>query len=229
MKRSEINAILKDAMGFFAHHGFKLPPFADWTLEDWRKLPPEARHIVDARLGWDITEFGRGDFAKAGLLLFTIRNGRLADLKAGRGMVYAEKAMIVRENQMTLMHHHFTKTEDIINRGGARLALKLFTVGPESSIDKQTPVRVMMDGVRRTLAPGTVVTLSPGESITLFPDVYHAFWGEGGDVFVCEVSTVNDDETDNAFAEPVSRFPAVEEDEEPLRLLVSDYARHIGG
>ena len=31
------------------------------------------------------------------------------------------------------------------------------------------------------------------------------------------------DLTDNVFAEPVGRFAAIEEDEELLRLLVSDY------
>jgi D-lyxose ketol-isomerase len=42
---------------------------------------------------------------------------------------------------------------------------------------------------------------------------------------VGEVSVVNDDETDNYFLDMVARFPAVEEDEPPYRLIVSDYAR----
>ena len=42
------------------------------------------------------------------------------------------------------------------------------------------------------------------------------------------VSTVNDDETDNVFAEPISRFADVEEDIEPSRLLVSDYEKWLG-
>ena len=33
------------------------------------------------------------------------------------------------------------------------------------------------------------------------PGVYHAFWGEGDDVLIGEVSTVNDDNTDNYFLE----------------------------
>ena len=36
--------------------------------------------------------------------------------------------------------------------------------------------------------------------------------------------TVNDDETDNIFREPIGRFAEVEEDVEPTHLLVSDYA-----
>ena len=44
------------------------------------------------------------------------------------------------------------------------------------------------------------------------PGDWHAFWGEGGDVLIGEVSTVNDDETDNWFAEPIGRFASIEED-----------------
>ena len=42
-----------------------------------------------------------------------------------------------------------------------------------------------------------------------------------------EVSTVNDDETDNIFRQPISRFSNIEEDTEPKRLLVSDYTRWL--
>jgi D-lyxose ketol-isomerase len=71
---------------------------------------------------------------------------------------------------------------------------------------------------------GSTLRLAPGESVTLLPGVWHAFWGEGGDVLIGEVSTVNDDETDNVFASPIGRFAAIEEDEPPTHLLVSDYA-----
>ena len=47
-------------------------------------------------------------------------------------------------------------------------------------------------------------------------------------VLVGEVSMVNDDATDNCFYEPVGRFPSVEEDMEPLHLLVSDYKKYLG-
>jgi len=42
-------------------------------------------------------------------------------------------------------------------------------------------------------------------------------------VLVGEVSTVNDDETDNVFLDPIGRFASVEEDVSPTHLLVSDY------
>ena len=51
----------------------------------------------------------------------------------------------------------------------------------------------------------------------------HAFWGEGGDVLIGEVSTVNDDLTDNIFREPIGRFATIEADVAPTHLLVSDY------
>lgn len=54
----------------------------------------------------------------------------------------------------------------------------------------------------------------------------HQFRALGAAVLVGEVSTVNDDLTDNRFYDPVGRFPTVEEDEEPYRLLVSDYSRY---
>ena len=51
----------------------------------------------------------------------------------------------------------------------------------------------------------------------------------GGDVLIGEVSTVNDDLTDNIFEKPIGRFSNIEEDEAPLHLLVSDYDRWIKG
>ena len=143
-------------------------------------------------------------------------------------MLYAEKIMISRRNQRSPMHRHDLKAEDIINRGGGILALKLYMAAPDGSIDHGAPVRVPTDGVMRELEPGGVLRLSVGESVTLLPGVWHAFWGEEDDVLIGEVSTVNDDETDNVFAEPIKRFSSIEEDEEPLRLLVSDYERWLG-
>ena len=83
----------------------------------------------------------------------------------------------------------------------------------------------MCDGVMRTYAPGEKLALAPGECVTLLPGDWHAFWGDGGDVLIGEVSTVNDDETDNIFREPIGRFSEIEEDVPPTHLLVSDYHR----
>ena len=228
MKRSRVNRIMEEADAFIRSFGYRLPPFAYWSPSEMRERGAEISGIVENGLGWDITDYGRGDFSKLGLFLFTVRNGNAADLATGRGMLYAEKVMISRRDQLSPMHRHVIKAEDIINRGGGTLALKLFMSDAEGAIDKRAMVELRTDGVARTLEPGGVLRLDPGESVTLLPGVWHAFWAEEQDVLIGEVSTVNDDLTDNVFAEPVSRFSDIEEDEAPLHLLVSDYAKWIG-
>ena len=221
MKRSEINCILREGDDFIRSFGYVLPPFAYWTPQEFKQH--DHRMLKERGLGWDITDYGQGNFAGLGLFLFTLRNGPLKALKAGCGMLYAEKIMISRRDQMSPMHRHFTKTEDIINRGGAKLVLKLFAGAEDGAIDRESTVSVPVDGLNKTLPAGGHVTLSPGESITLKPGIWHAFWGEGGDVLVGEVSTVNDDKNDNEFEMNIGRFADVVEDEAPLHLLVSDY------
>lgn len=224
MKRSEINQILHQAAGFMAVMGFRLPPFAHWTPDECRRRRTDAPEIFEAGLGWDLTDFGKGNFAREGLTLFTLRNGSPGGHPHGKP--YAEKVMVVRPGQLTLTHCHWLKTEDIINRGGGDLILKLHhATGDDALAD--TPVTVYTDGVRRELPAGGEVRLRPGESITLPPRLFHSFWAaaDGEAVLAGEVSTVNDDRTDNCFIGPQLRFPEIEEDEVPWRLLVSDYPR----
>jgi D-lyxose ketol-isomerase len=228
MKRSKVNEIMREADGFIRSFGFILPPFAYWSPAEMRARRAEIGGIVDARLGWDITDYGQGRFEKMGLFLFTVRNGSEADLKRGGGMCYAEKIMISRQDQVSPMHRHVVKAEDIINRGGATLALKLYESDADGHVDKRAEVVVATDGVIRRQGPGAVLRLNPGESVTLMPGNWHAFWGEGGDVLIGEVSTVNNDLTDNIFAEPIGRFAEIEEDVEPWHLLVSDYPKWLG-
>ena len=228
MKRSEINAILREADAFIRSFGYVLPPFAYWSPAEMQARRAEIDGIVSARLGWDITDYGQGDFARLGLFLFTTRNGRLADLKRGGGMCYAEKIMISRQNQISPLHRHVLKAEDIINRGGAVLAIEMFASDANGALDPLAEVVVASDGVTRRLPAGGVLRLAPGESVTLLPGNWHAFWGEGGDVLIGEVSTVNDDLTDNIFHQPIGRFAKIEEDEAPLHLLVSDYDTWLG-
>jgi D-lyxose ketol-isomerase len=139
-------------------------------------------------------------------------------------MVYAEKIIIVKKDQRCPMHFHFVKTEDIINRGGGVLAIELVEADAQGQADEAREIIVRTDAMERRFPPRGVLRLHPGESVTLTPFLAHAFWAEGADVFVGEVSTVNDDKTDNAFLEKVGRFPTIEEDEPPYRLIVGDYA-----
>src|SRR5271169_193181 len=66
MKRSELNAIMRDADQFIRQRGFYLPPFAYWTPAEWSNKGEEAREIVENQLGWDITDFGGSRFNTLG-------------------------------------------------------------------------------------------------------------------------------------------------------------------
>ncbi len=227
MKRSEINEIMAEADKFIRSFGYVLPPFAYWSPQDMKDRRAEIDNVIGARLGWDITDYGQGRFDELGLFLFTVRNGRQEDLKHGGGMCYAEKIMISRHNQISPMHRHWLKAEDIINRGGATLAIELYGAAEDGSFDETAGGTVYCDGIKRDFAPGEVLRFAPGESVTLMPGDWHAFWGEGGDVLIGEVSTVNDDETDNWFKDPIGRFAEIEEDVAPTQLLASDYAKWL--
>jgi D-lyxose ketol-isomerase len=220
MKRSEINQHMEGAIHFFESQNFMLPPWAYWTLEQWKEHGGNHDEIIENHLGWDLTDFGSGNFKECGLLLFTLRNGtRNVDQK-----LYAEKIMIVGEDQRTPMHFHWSKMEDIINRGGGNLMIQLFPSNEREEFAEHE-FEVSLDGIRRRLQPGQVVKLQPGESITLYQGLYHSFSGESGQgkVLVGEVSTVNDDQSDNRFFDELGRFPEIEEDEPLRHLLVGDY------
>jgi D-lyxose ketol-isomerase len=229
MKRSEVNAIIQDSLDFAERQSrFLLPPFAHWTLKDWQTKGEECREIISQQLGWDITDFGSGDFRKIGLGIITIRNGVFAEAKSGVGKTYAEKILLVDEEQITPTHFHYHKMEDIINRGGGDLVIQLWNSTPDEQLDKGAPVTISMDGVRVSVKAGDTITLRPGDSVTLPTRLYHKFWGKRGTgrILVGEVSRVNDDYVDNHFYEKVGRFAEIEEDVEPLYLLYDDYKKY---
>ncbi len=225
MKRSEINDLIERALAFFGDMKFALPAWGYWKPAVWKGKAEDAAEVIENMLGWDLTDFGGGAFARKGLILFTLRNGN-----PGRdAKPYAEKIMVVEENQETPMHFHWNKMEDIINRGGGNLVLELFNATPEDKLDEKAPVQVSIDGIVRILQPGAQVVLHPGESICLRQNVYHRFYGESGKgrVLVGEVSSVNDDTSDNRFLEEQGRFPDIVEDVEPAHLLAIDYKRYV--
>jgi hypothetical protein len=225
VKRSQINQHIGEAITFFREHRFALPPFAYWTEADWQAKDVNVDEIRDIMLGWDITDFGGGNFEAQGLLLFTIRNGSTVDPRYPKR--YAEKIMMVRPRQVTPCHFQWHKMEDIINRGGGNLMISLNNSLANGRLDTQGEVVARLDGRQITLPAGGTVVLSPGESITLPPLQYHSFWGQEttGPVMVGEVSQVNDDHSDNCFAVPMGRFPVVEEDEARKHLLCIEYPR----
>ena len=218
MKRSEINQAIREARRFFAAHNFLLPEWVDWSADVWQTKGAECAEIKRNALGWDITDFGKGNFAKEGLTLITVRNGNLkCDRKS-----YCEKIMMVRDGQLTPMHFHWHKMEDIINRGGGMLCMKLWRARPDETLSDED-FTVQIDGVTCRVKAGETLRLSPGRSITYEPYTYHAFWGEQGDCMVGEVSAVNDDSTDNRFFEPLGRYPEIVEDEEAAFCLCTEY------
>jgi D-lyxose ketol-isomerase len=220
MKRSEINKIILENIEFIDRMNFKLPKFAYFTPDEWAEKGHEYDEIRENMLGWDVTDYGHGDFRNIGLFLFTIRNGKIN--KPGKS--YAEKLLISDEDQYSPMHFHHNKMEDIINRGGGNLIVEVYNATDDDQL-ADTDVTVFIDGHTETVKAGTKIRLTPGESITLPQRQYHAFWAEKGygKVLIGEVSMVNDDNVDNRFYEKQGRFPTIEEDEAPLYLLCNEY------
>jgi D-lyxose ketol-isomerase len=223
MKRSEVNALIDDAIQRLHAHQIRLPPFAYWSPADWAKKGPECDEIRHCKLGWDITDFGSGQFDQIGLVVFTIRNGH-HEIPPYTGKVYAEKILIVGEDQRTPMHCHQLKSEDIICRFGGSLQCKVYNRAPNGALG-ETDVNVSLDGVRYRVSAGHTFTLKPGDSITLTPYLYHEFWAEKGTgtSIVGEVSSVNDDTSDNLFFAGVGRFPKIEEDVPATHKLCTEY------
>jgi D-lyxose ketol-isomerase len=221
MKRSEINAIIQSVEKLLDSICFKLPEFAYWEPEQWKARWKETGVIRQTMLGWDITDFGMGNFAEIGAVFFTLRNG-VAD-RPEIGSPYAEKLICLRSNQRLPQHYHAVKTEDIITRNGL-MWMKLYHSKRDGSVDTESPVQVDCDGIRKTYAPGERFEVPPGCSVTLRPGLYHTF-GASVDTVIGEVSSVNDDKTDNYFSEPVSRFSDIMEDQKPYRLLCNEYGR----
>ncbi len=223
MKRSEINAALRWAERLLEGANIRLPRFAYWSMDEWRAHRDEIGAIRTVMQGWDITDFGSGDFARLGAVLFTVRNGSLT--APGVGSPYAEKYILLREGQRLPCHYHASKTEDIINRNGGVLSMRLFNKKPDGSVDYDTDVRVWSDGIPLTARPGEEILVTRGNSLRLTPFMYHIFSARvgDGDLIVGEVSAVNDDNTDNYFSEPTSRFADIEEDEPIYHPLCNEY------
>ncbi len=221
MKRSEINKAIKYMENLAKENGFHLPPFCGWTKEEWEEKGHEYDEIRDNMLGWDITDYGQGDWEKLGFALVTLRNGNQNNPKYKK--VYAEKLLMLKEGQHSPMHFHWTKSEDIINRGGGTLIIHVYN--DDDGELGTTDVEVNADGRLYCVPAGTGVELKPGESITLWPHQYHDFDVKPGtgDVLIGEVSMCNDDNKDNRFYEEMGRFPEIEEDEPAYRLLCFEY------
>ena len=157
-------------------------------------LPPNPK--------WDVTDFGLGNWQKCGLVLVNLTEEP----------EYCEKLMYAKRGMVTPAHHHYKKKEDIICRFG----VLSITVRPKGNLLKQ-------NGEPYQAREGETIVLDAGERVTIWPGVVHEFWPLSEVCIIGEVSTANDDESDNCFVDQnVGRFPGIEEDEDALVVLVSD-------
>jgi len=224
MKRSEVNEAIEYALKMLEENQLFLPSFGYWTAGEWATRKDHLDNMRKVMLGWDVTDFGQNNYMQTGAVLFTIRNGSL-DGKAGTP--YAEKLIFLRHSTEQQLPHHFhtQKTEDIINRGGGILCLQLYNSLPDGRLDQENHVRVLMDGLWKIIPPGQTVEISRGSSITIHPGLYHRFWAKKGcgDLILGEVSSINNDLTDNTFLDAGVRFSVIEEDEPAKYLLCNEY------
>lgn len=159
-------------------------------------LPPEPR--------WDVTDFGLGDWTSHGLVLVNL----------AEEPEYCEKLMYARPGMTTPAHWHKVKKEDIICRSGE---LEMVVGSPGRTCS------VKVNGRHRVIAGVERLVLTAGWRVTLPPEVVHEFTPQAPGCVIGEVSTANNDATDNFFLNPdVGRFPSVEEDETASVRLVSD-------
>ena len=180
MKRSKANNIIEHTIKSAEAAGFPLPAFAYYNVDNWKNIQAEEEELVENMLGWDITDFGSGDFDKIGLTIFTFRNGNFHN-KEKYPKPYAEKLLFVGDSQILPFHYHWSKMEDIINRGGGDLEITLYNATEADFADVEggrsgkpgvfadTDVTVTMDGKRVTVPAGGKVICRPGSSITLLP------------------------------------------------------------
>lgn len=164
-------------------------------------LPPNPR--------WDVTDCGLGRFNQVGLVLVNL----------AEHPEYCEKLMYSKYHQLTPMHMHRRKKEDIICRCG-RLAIELWKGYPEQT-RKGEILSVCRNGESVETRNGEPFVLEAGERVTIEAGVYHAFWPESAEAIIGEVSTSNDDLHDNFFVDPdIGRFPQIEEDDSPVARLL---------
>ena len=225
MKRSEINKLIHWAKDFLAQNNIRLPKLAYWSPADLKARAAQLDAIRQLELGWDITDFGSGDFSRIGAVLYTVRNGLVDDPCVG--VPYCEKYIVMKDGQHLPNHYHVFKSEDIINRAGGDFFVQVWNADKATGKMLDTDVHVRMDGIEHVVRPGEEIVVRKGESISLTPYIAHVFGPKPGtgDCIIGEVSKVNDDHTDNFFLDPIARFADIDEDEPPIHLLCNEYSK----
>jgi len=172
-----------------------------YEVNGWA-LPPNPR--------WDLTDFGLGDWRRFGLVLVNL----------AEEPEYCEKLMYAQKGMTTPSHTHRKKKEDIICRWG-RLAVKVWAGPNEEGASNLLTIPVNHEPVG--FVTGATIELEAGSRVTLVPGVYHEFYPLSDECIIGEVSTANDDEHDNFFANPdIGRYPGIQEDEPATIRLISE-------
>ena len=233
LSRSIINDSLRRAKAVARHFHYALPEWAFWSPGDWAAKAGDRDYdeIRDCALGWDVTDFGSGDFFNIGRVLFTLRNGRHGDPRYPKP--YAEKLLVDPENQRAPAHYHQSKREDIVAVAGGNILVELEPADAAGQRSGQA-MSTSVNGVLRRIGPREIVRLTPGDSITIPPGTIHQFWAEAGTgepmddgkrySLSREISSVCDDRNDNFFIEVEGvRYPEIDEDEAPEACLCHEY------
>lgn len=147
VKRSKINEVISKVRTKCKDKSLPLPPFAHYNLKEWETKEENENEIIDNMLGWDVTDFGLGDFYSTGLAVFVFRNGNFHKPEV-YPKPYCEKLLYVFEGQKMPAHFHWKKSEDIINRGGGDLSITLWQADKEGDFTDEK-VRVTIDGKKK--------------------------------------------------------------------------------
>jgi D-lyxose ketol-isomerase len=172
MKRSQINSALKEMEGMCKKHFCFLPPFCDFTPEDWKRKGHDYDEVRDCMLGWDVTDYGVGKFDELGFALVTIRNGNR--LMADRyPKVYAEKLLYLKEKQYFAQPLSLVQNGGYHQQGGGNVLIRVYNSLADESVDRKSDVTVHTDGRAYVVPAGTQIRLTPGESIHVYQHLYH--------------------------------------------------------
>lgn len=223
MKRSEVNHAIEWAKELLKKNNVTLPAMAYWDMDTWKENEKNLDTVHEVMLGWDITDFGAGDFDKIGSVFYTVRNGSIKDPSVG--VPYCEKYIVMKDGQRLPEHYHVLKTEDIINRAGDGILQVFLWNADQDGNQLDTDVEIYMDGIKHVVKAGEPVLVYPGCSLSITPYIAHIFGPlpGSGDLIVGEVSKVNDDNTDNYWLEQTYRFSKIEEDEAIEHPLCNEY------
>ncbi len=236
LKRSVVNQNIRKVRNYMRERGIPLPPFADYSIEDWKNISEEEMEIIDNMLGWDVTDFGMGNFDEYGLVLFVLRNGNVK-LAEKYPKTYCEKFFLLKAGQKIPSEYHWYRTEDIINRGTGVFEVTLYNAAKEDFEDHEalgkgingiydtSDVEVVMDGKKLYIPAGGKLRVHPGQSITFTPGMYHQLVAlpKYGDCLMFEVSTASDDSIDKRSSAEGKRYNGIEDDAEMEFVTSSDY------